>query len=273
MEIDLSDDDEEHLEDETIEDIDAGDVGDAQFCTEYVQEIFTFLRQKEATDSVSPTYMEKQLDIQERHRTLLIDWLVEVAVRFNFLSETVFLCVAIIDRFLQKKTVSKQRLQLLGVTALLIASKYEEIQTPSIDTFVSLTNNFISREEMIQMERMILITLDFNLALPTPLHFLRRFSKAALSDSRIHTLSKYLIELSMLDYKMLKYLPSVIAGAAVYIARKMTGISPLWVLSLFFFFFLQPPQELTSCKFLFRTKRSRTLRCTKNRISSPVRRT
>eukprot|EP01116_Phalansterium_solitarium_P012168 TRINITY_DN2820_c0_g1_i4.p3 TRINITY_DN2820_c0_g1~~TRINITY_DN2820_c0_g1_i4.p3 ORF type:complete len:142 (+),score=59.68 TRINITY_DN2820_c0_g1_i4:302-727(+) len=75
---------------------------------------------------------------------------------------------------------------------------------------------------MLKMERLILVTLGFNLGAPSPLHFLRRFSKAARSDSSIHTLSKYISELSLMEYSMLQFLPSQIAAAAVYIARKMT---------------------------------------------------
>ena len=127
------------------------------------------------------------------------------------------------------KAVARQKLQLVGITAMLLASKYEEIYTPEVRDFIWITAKAYTREEVLNMERNILVTLNFNLSTPTPLHFLRRFSKAARSDSKIHTLSKYITELSLLEYKMLEYLPSQIAAAAVYISRKMCGISPLWV--------------------------------------------
>jgi hypothetical protein len=79
------------------------------------------------------------------------------------------------------------------------------------------------------MEKQILVALDFNLSTPTALHFLRRFSRAAGSDGTLHTLSKYIIEVSMLEYSMLKYAPSMIAAAAVYITRRMTNTTPYWV--------------------------------------------
>jgi len=148
------------------------------------------------------------------------------------LSETLFLCVNIIDRFLQHKAVVRQKLQLLGITAMLIASKYEEIYTPEVQDFVYIAASAYTREEILKMEKLVLITLHFELNVPTPLNFLRRFSKAARSDSKIHTLSKYLVELSLLDYKMLNYLPSTIASAAVYIARVMMKQSPVWTVTL-----------------------------------------
>lgn len=179
--------------------------------------------------------MERQVDITDKHRMILIDWLAEVAVKFKLLTETMFLSVNIIDRFLQYKAVARQKLQLVGVTAMLIASKYEEIYTPEVNDFIWISAKAYTREEMLKMERLILLTLDFNLNIPTPLHFLRRFSKAARSDSKIHTLSKYLTELSLLEYKMLKYPPSIIAAAAVYISRSMLPAEvagPVWVCTM-----------------------------------------
>jgi cyclin B len=58
------------------------------------------------------------------------------------------------------------------------------------------------------------------------------FAQAAKSDARTHTLSKYLTELSMPEFAMLRFSPSTIAAAAVYLARKMTGKSPTWVREL-----------------------------------------
>lgn len=79
------------------------------------------------------------------------------------------------------------------------------------------------------MERTILKTLDFDISVPTALHFLRRFSKAARSDYKTHTLSKFLTELAHIDLAMMKYLPSKIAASAVFIARYMLNETPTWV--------------------------------------------
>jgi len=215
-----------------ILDIDAGDMDDPQFCTEYVSLIFHYLREKEMRDRVNPNYMDRQVDITRKHRTILVDWLSEVCTRFKLLTETMFICVNIVDRFLQYKSVSKQKLQLVGVTALLIACKFEEIYTPEVEDFIYITDQAYTRDDLLKMERLILMTLDFNLSTPTPLHFLRRFSRAAQSNSKIHTLSKYLAELSLLEAKLLQFLPSMVAAASVYIARKMTHQSPVWTSTL-----------------------------------------
>eukprot|EP01128_Nolandella_sp_AFSM9_P002787 TRINITY_DN1317_c0_g1_i1.p1 TRINITY_DN1317_c0_g1~~TRINITY_DN1317_c0_g1_i1.p1 ORF type:complete len:208 (+),score=53.74 TRINITY_DN1317_c0_g1_i1:2-625(+) len=148
---------------------------------------------------------------------------------FKLLPETLFLCVNIIDRYLELKAVARNKLQLAGITAMLIASKYEEIYAPECNDFVYISDGTYSKDEILQMEQNILAALQFNLNGPSPLHFLRRFSKAADSDYQLHSLSKYLIELTILDIKLLKYRPSHIAAGAVYIARKMLKSSePTW---------------------------------------------
>eukprot|EP01117_Protostelium_nocturnum_P017258 TRINITY_DN7000_c0_g1_i1.p1 TRINITY_DN7000_c0_g1~~TRINITY_DN7000_c0_g1_i1.p1 ORF type:complete len:485 (-),score=150.89 TRINITY_DN7000_c0_g1_i1:51-1505(-) len=200
-------------------DIDEGDVSDPLFVVEYIGEIFSHLRSKEDSVRVDPNYMDRQGEITRRHRTIMIDWMAEVIVKFSLLSETMFLAVHIIDRFLQLKNVSKSKFQLVGIAAMLIASKFEEIYTPKADDFIYIAANAYTREELLKMEKMILINLDFNLNVPSPLHFLRRYSKAAHSDSVVHTLSKYYIELTTLEYSFLEYTPSQIAAASVYLAR------------------------------------------------------
>jgi len=208
-----------------VQDIDKYDVEDVQFCTEYVNQIFAHFREKEADNRIDPTYMEKQVDLNAKYRTIMVDWMAEVVVKFGLLTETFFLSVNIIDRFLQHKAVARTRFQLVGIAAMLIASKFEEIYTPKVDDFIYITANAYSREDLLKMEKMMLMTLDFNLNIPSPLHFLRRFSKAANSNVKIHTLSKYIIELSLLDYDFLEYSSSVIAASATYLARAMTRSS------------------------------------------------
>lgn len=74
--------------------------------------------------------------------------------------------------------VSRSKLQLVGVTAMLVASKYEEMYAPEIADFVYITDNAYSKSDIRKMEILILKTLEFNLGRPLPLHFLRRNSKA-----------------------------------------------------------------------------------------------
>ncbi len=82
-------------------------------------------------------------------RSILIDWLIEVHLKFKLVPETLFLTVNLIDRYLQHKQVTRQKLQLVGVTAMLIASKYEEIYAPIVKDFVYITDNAYTKEEIL----------------------------------------------------------------------------------------------------------------------------
>lgn len=214
------------------EDIDANDADDPQSVTEYVNEIYEHMMEKEKKDRVDPRFLTHQVDINEKMRAILVDWLVEVHRMFKLLPETLFLSVNLIDRFLEIKPVAREKLQLVGITSMLIASKYEEIYAPECNDFVYISDGAYTKEQILQMEQLILNTLNFNLTHPSPLHFLRRYSKAAGSDYTIHTLCKYLIELMLIDVKLLKYTPSQIAAGSVYIARLMTQKTPSWTPTL-----------------------------------------
>ena len=124
--------------------------------------------------------------------------------------------------------MSRNKLQLVGVTAMLIASKYEEMYAPEINDFVYITDNAYQKQDICSMERYILKTLDFNLGRPLPLHFLRRNSKAGEVDANKHTLAKYLMELTITDYDMVHIHPSEIAAASLCLSMKVLDRSD-WV--------------------------------------------
>jgi len=210
-----------------FENIDQHDSDDPQAVVEYVNDIYQYLMVKEK-DRVDSRYMLNQVDINEKMRAILVDWLVEVHRMFKLLPETLFLSVSIIDRFLSMKQISRDILQLVGITSMLIASKYEEIYAPECNDFVYISDGAYTKLQIISMEQTILNTLNFNITHPTSLHFLRRYSKAAGSDYTLHTICKYLIEFVLVDVKFLKFAPSLLAAASVYLGRAMTLKTPLW---------------------------------------------
>ncbi|NXM54721.1 CCNB2 protein, partial [Illadopsis cleaveri] len=203
-----------------VEDIDAEDGENPQLCSDYVKDIYLYLRELE--QAVRPRYLEGRV-INGRMRAILVDWLVQVHSRFRLLQETLYMCVAIMDRFLQSHPVPRKKLQLVGVTALLVAAKYEEIMSPDIADFVYITDNAYTSNEIREMEMIILKELNFDLGRPLPIHFLRRASKAGEADAKQHTLAKYLMELTLIDYDMVHHRPSEIAAAALCLSQKILG--------------------------------------------------
>ena len=164
-------------------------------------------------------------------RSVLIDWLIGVHLQFHLLQETLYTTVAIIDRFLQVEirngSISRAKLQLVGVAAMLVAAKYEEIYAPEVKDFVYITDRAYTEREILKMEISILRVLKFDLGRPLPLHFLRRASKAGSVESVTHTLAKYIMELSLGSYNMVSVSPSMLASAALALSLKLldTGSS------------------------------------------------
>jgi G2/mitotic-specific cyclin-B, other len=179
----------------------------------------TFIAQPGYLSKVAtPASVVQQTDINEKMRAILIDWLIEVHLKFKLLPETLFLTVNLIDRYLEKQVIQRTKLQLVGVTAMLIASKYEEIYAPEVRDFVYITDKAYSKEEILKMEFSILTTLDFNITSPSAYRFLERYNKVVNGDTLMFNLARYLIELPLIEYRMLKYTPSNIAASAVFLA-------------------------------------------------------
>ncbi|KAJ4828251.1 hypothetical protein Tsubulata_012057 [Turnera subulata] len=207
-----------------IVDIDSN-IKDPQSCSLYAADIFKNKRVNELDQRASANYMESlQRDITPSMRGILIDWLVEVSEEYTLVPDTLYLTVNIIDRFLSQNYIEKQRLQLLGVTCMLIASKYEEICAPRVEEFCFITDNTYTREEVLKMESQVLNFLYFQLSVPTTKTFLRRFIQAAQAPCKVpcvelELLANYLAELTLAEYNFLKFLPSLIAASAVFLAR------------------------------------------------------
>jgi hypothetical protein len=157
-------------------------------------------------------------------RSILIDWLVEVHLKFKLMPETLYLTVNLIDRYLAKRNVTRKRLQLVGVTAMLIASKYEEIWAPEVRDFVYISDKAYSREDILKCEKTMLEALAYDLTVPTTFSFLGRFKKAAaVDDAGASQFAEYLIELALVDYGMLKHPLSLIAAAALHAGLAAVG--------------------------------------------------
>ena len=169
----------------------------------------------------NPYYMDIQTEIQWSMRSILMEWLVQVHQRFGLLPETLFLAVNYIDRFLSVKIVSLHKLQLVGATAIFVAAKYEEINCPSVQEIVFMVNQGYTVQEVLKAERFMLSMLQFELGWPGPMSFLRRISKADDYDLETRTLSKYFLEVTIVDERFVASPPSFLAAGAHCLARMM----------------------------------------------------
>eukprot|EP01084_Bolivina_argentea_P005776 10909_1 len=209
-----------------VSDIDARDASDPLSVTEYVEDIYTHLRQQEIEYRFYGDAMEKQPQVNDRMRAILVDWLVEVHLKFKLVPDTLYLTVSIIDKFLEVERVTRTELQLVGVTALLLASKYEEIYPPEIRDLVYITDRAYTKEQILQKEKDILVALKFRISMPTTYCFILRYLKAAHADKRIVQLSCYVAERMLQEQPMLSFLPSIIACSCIWVARKNLNRNP-----------------------------------------------
>jgi hypothetical protein len=213
--------------------IDLLDRHDPQMVGEFAKDIFQHAKTNELKYLPEPNYIEKyQPKLTSAMRAIVLDWVTNVHRKFHLLPETLFLTINIFDRFLSVKQVDKTRLQLVVMASLLIASKYEEVYYPDISLYEKVAHNSFTRNELLQMERIILAALDFNITVVTPFPFITRYTKCGKIGPEGQLLALYFTELAVQDYRFLKFAPSVIACTALYLSNKFMKRADPWCLHL-----------------------------------------
>ncbi|XP_065064793.1 G1/S-specific cyclin-E1-like [Rhopilema esculentum] len=181
-------------------------------------------------------YLKRHPSLQVRMRSILLDWLIEVCEVYRLHRETFHLAVDFVDRYLSYQSkIAKQRLQLIGVTSLFIASKIEEIYPPKITEFAYVTDGACTVEEITKQELLILQSLKWKLSPVTSNSWLKIYLQIASSKSSRPQRNKpethfefprypaiqlaqvsQLTDLCILDIQSLQFPNSVIAAASLY---------------------------------------------------------
>jgi cyclin B len=208
--------------------VDAQHANDPQQVVEYMFDIFRVLHREEELHVASPGYLERQPSVNEKMRGILVDWLVSVQLKYKLKAETLFLAISLLDRYLELRITGRKQLQLVGVTAMLIAAKFEEMYPPQINDFVYVTDKAYAREDIINMEVAMLTALEFKICRPTSVNFLERYQCINGCTDAHRDLAQYLLELALVDYNMLKYTPSRLAAAAILLSNKLLRRQPSW---------------------------------------------
>merc|ERR1711931_142892 len=236
MEVEVNDEVVDRIPD-GVKDIDAEDTNNPQLCTEYALEIYAYMKGLEKRGSVRPDHLSGCLT-SDKMRSVLVDWLVEVQMQFKLLQETLVLTINTIDRFMavEGKDVQRTKLQLVGVAAMFLVSKIEEVYAPAISDFVYITDNAYTEADIRQMELRIIRALKFDLSQPISLNFLRRYSKAGEVDVLQHSLAKYALEICLHDIDMVSIAGSLQAAAALCMSLllldKSTSLDTVWTPTL-----------------------------------------
>ncbi|KAH9386748.1 G2/mitotic-specific cyclin 2 [Nematocida major] len=185
--------------------------------SEYSHEILTHYIKDQENYMASPNYMEFQEEIRWAMRAVLIDWIIDVHHKLTLLPETLYLSVNLIDRFLSLRIVTIGKLQLVGVAGLLIASKFQEVASPSVETFVILTDRSFTENEILRAEKYMLHCLEYKINFPSPLNWLRHCSH----NKEVASLATVILDSLLPDEGFLKYSPSVLGTSVSYVARTL----------------------------------------------------
>jgi len=240
-----------------------------QLVQEYAADLMRSMLRREHEFMPEASYMQTQPQINAKMRSILNDWLYEVHRKYKLRHETLFLAICILDSYLSKACVSRRRFQLVGVTALLIAAKVEEIEPPQLAELVYVTDNSYSKQDILDMEMAVLGTLGFRVAAPTAAHFLlhlqaasrtplaatrteRGSTPASGSSPGAHRIEEvaaaavppserekirtdlgwYILELSLLDVRIVRHRPSHVAASALLLSGRLVGQRPAWPASV-----------------------------------------
>lgn len=174
------------------------------------------------------TYLDKpyvytSTTISWNSRSLIVDWIIGIHHKLELSQETLFLTVNVIDRFLMARDIPSSKLHLVGITALLISCKFEEVVCPTLDNLIILADNRMSEDDIKKAEKYMLHTLNYDILFSCPLNFLRRCSKSNNYERKSRNIAKYLLELTTLYESLNKYSASIKATTSMYLARKITS--------------------------------------------------
>ena len=164
-------------------------------------------------------------DINERHRGVVIEWLSYVSHFFNQSNETLFMCINIMDRYTSKKKISLNIYQLVGISSFLIASKFEDTNSPPIDKLIYISKYIYTHNDIVSMEKDILEELNFDIFSVSTFHFFSYYYIISeINNKKLFHLGQLILEICLLNIDIMSYNQSLIALAAILIAKKCLDI-------------------------------------------------
>ena len=162
-------------------------------------------------------YIEYQTELHPKMRSILIEWLMEVSVKYDFKTETIFLTTFLIDWYLSIEKIPRNKLQAVGISALLISTKFHEILIPELPELVYISDGAYGLNDILFYEKRILIKTSYSLTLPTSMNFFEIFSlKLNFSEKEINY-GLFILEAILLEYNIIKCCPSIQAHASILI--------------------------------------------------------
>lgn len=201
---------------------------DPQKVEAYQARIAKFLAVREVSQRAKYGYLKKQKDLNAKMRGILVDWLVDVALKFKSLPLTLFGTINLLDRYLEKTPVKRGRLQLVGIACLMIMSKFEEIYPPSIQDYFQVCDKAYSHEEILDAEADVLSVLQFDIAVTPSIVFYENALGKVELPPKPGCFGRYLLETALLDCHALKFKNREMAAGALFLVNKIFKCGKDW---------------------------------------------
>jgi hypothetical protein len=220
-----------------VRDIDIAHVGDIVFVPEYAAQFWDQLLRHQWVFTPGNIYT---LSRYENIRREAIKFLFKCFKKCGAITESFYLGVHILDRCLlaliHEGRVLETNIDILILAALRVGIKYEEIAVLPIADYLEICGSHLSHKRFKDAELRVCQTIDFNLTVPTVSIFLIRFGRAGASDStETLLLAAYLCELSVMSTQFLRYVPAMVAAAAILISRMAHNYQKPWSETLEFY--------------------------------------
>jgi hypothetical protein len=155
---------------------------------------------------------------------VLFNWLIDVHLKYNLHPQTFFITINIIDSYLSANVVYRNELQLVGITALWIAAKYEETyQVPKISNLVYICDSTYNDKQILEMESKILLEMKFDFLKNSSFSYYETIKRQTFMKEKDEFLGRYLLEGILFDISTRKYSELTIASAVIFFIQKLRG--------------------------------------------------
>ena len=228
---------------------------------EYSERIKTYLTSKDTLNTLPKDSINNQLEINGKMRSKLVDWLIDVSYKFKLLDETLFSSIWYLDSYITvTANIKKSDFQLIGITCLMIASKFEEVYPPCIADFKTVCDNAYDNEQLLDCEAEIMLQLKFNLAFESSLHFYKLIAKDLNIKDKAYFYGEYLLNNALFDESCFENSQRIVSLAACFLVNKMfklklnfdneENISDIKKIAKYLYKILKKPEKmnLTSAK-------------------------
>lgn len=192
----------------------------------YLPNILAHLHATSGKNIAAFDAMERQTEINRRMRAILFNWLLEIVFKYGLKIRTIFLTANILDRYLQFKNVERSQLQLVGVTCLLMASKYEDIYPPELKDLYRLCDKVYTPKQILKCETEILACLNFDFVFVSGLDVAELKAKlSGVQDKRAEEAAELVLHIFLFHSNISKFNAFVLADFARVVGGRLIGSS------------------------------------------------